>query len=130
MIWQLESGQKQFLPRLGLAPISHVAASPTGTHFAVTSRDNSVRFFNAISLTLEFAYSGLRNGNAKRTFNLSKKKKIKFGFFAFYLTPVVANNPRFQPETGLVPEPGTGHLVMNGLEGTATLQFYDPERDR
>ncbi len=40
------------------------------------------------------------------------------------------SSAEWRPAIGLVVEPRSGAVVINGYEGTASLQFYDVHRDR
>lgn len=61
VIWQVETGTKQFLPRLG-ASISSITASSDGRIYALLLEDNSVRLVNSLSLSVQSVIQGLKRG--------------------------------------------------------------------
>ncbi|KAG0031342.1 hypothetical protein BGZ81_001370 [Podila clonocystis] len=97
VIWQLSTGHKQFLPRMG-SEIKHITVSPDQSLYAVGHEDNSVNVIRSVDLKIKTAIQGL-----------------KFSHVNHVLNPL---------HTGLVIEPRNGHVVLNGLPGT--LQFFDP----
>ncbi|KAF9136120.1 hypothetical protein BGW39_006916 [Mortierella sp. 14UC] len=101
VIWQLATGHKQFLPRLG-SEIKHITVSPDDAFYAMGHQDNSVNVIRAVDLKIKTAIQGL-----------------KFSHTDHLRNPLL---------TGLVIEPRNGHVVLNGLPGT--LQFYDPIKDQ
>ncbi|KAG0379289.1 hypothetical protein BGX24_000977 [Mortierella sp. AD032] len=101
VIWQLGTGHKQFLPRLG-SEIKHITVSPDDAFYAMGHQDNSVNVIRAVDLKIKTAVQGL-----------------KFSHTDHLSNPLL---------TGLVIEPRNGHVVLNGLPGT--LQFYDPIKDQ
>ncbi|RUS25040.1 WD40-repeat-containing domain protein [Jimgerdemannia flammicorona] len=101
VIWQLETGHRQYLPRLG-SEIRSITVSPDQSLYALGHLDNSVRVFNALDLDIKQAIQGLKYAQTD------------------HLT-----NPL---STGLVIEPRNHHVVLNGVPGT--LQFYNAYTDR
>merc|ERR1712130_683475 len=55
VMWQLETGHKSFLPRIGSA-IRHISVSPTGRSYALSCVDNAIRFVNAVENKIKFEY--------------------------------------------------------------------------
>ncbi|KAF9953677.1 hypothetical protein BGZ65_004522, partial [Modicella reniformis] len=102
VIWQLQTGHKQFLPRLG-SEIKHITVSPDQAYYAIGHQDNSVNVIRSVDLKIKTAIQGL-----------------KFSCSTDHL-----NHPL---STGLVIEPRNGHVVLNGMAGT--LQFYDPIQEQ
>ncbi|KAF9583045.1 hypothetical protein BGW38_010365 [Lunasporangiospora selenospora] len=101
VIWQLSTGHKQFLPRLG-SEIKHITVSPDQRLYALSHRDNSINVVRSVDLKLKTAIQGL-----------------KFSHVSHILNHLY---------TGLVVEPRNGNVVLNGLPGT--LQFYDPIKEQ
>ncbi|KAG0315602.1 hypothetical protein BGZ99_007355 [Dissophora globulifera] len=101
VIWQLQTGFKQFLPRLG-SEIKHITVSPDQTYYAIGHQDNSVNVIRSVDLKIKTAIQGLKFSHVNH-----------------------ASNPL---STGLVIEPRNGHVVLNGMPGT--LQFYDPIKEQ
>ncbi|KAF9916156.1 hypothetical protein BX616_004488 [Lobosporangium transversale] len=101
VIWQLQTGFKQFLPRLG-SEIKHITVSPDQSLYAIGQQDNSVNVIRSIDLKIKIAIQGLKYSHVNHL-----------------------HNPL---STGLVIEPRNGHVVLNGLPGT--LQFYDPIKEQ
>ncbi|KFH63820.1 hypothetical protein MVEG_10513 [Podila verticillata NRRL 6337] len=97
VIWQLSTGHKQFLPRMG-SEIKHITVSPDQSLYAIGHEDNSVNVIRSVDLKIKTCIQGL-----------------KFSHVNHVLNPL---------HTGLVIEPRNGHVVLNGLPGT--LQFFDP----
>ncbi|KAI9475978.1 MAG: WD40-repeat-containing domain protein [Benjaminiella poitrasii] len=100
VIWQLDTGHKQFLPRLGGA-IDSITISPNHRFYCVGLDDNSIRLINSISQNIEQVIQGLQYAHADN-----------------------ASNPL---STGLIIEPHNHHVVLNGVQGS--LQFYDAVSD-
>ncbi|GAQ80570.1 WD40 repeat protein [Klebsormidium nitens] len=102
VLWQVETGVKQFLPRMG-APIRYIAGMPDPTLFAVSCQDNAIRFVNTASMKVVQTIQGIKPAPA------TPKK-----------TPFVSFSP--------IVEPAEGRLVLPSPN--ATLQVYDVFRDR
>ncbi|KAF9152489.1 WD repeat-containing protein 75, partial [Actinomortierella ambigua] len=103
VIWQLATGFKQFLPRLG-SEIKHITVSPDQSLYAIGHQDNSVNVIRSMDLKIKTVIQGL-----------------KF--------PHVGGHASSNPlNIGLIVEPRQGHVVLNGLPGT--LQFYDPIKEQ
>ncbi|KAG1472336.1 hypothetical protein G6F56_001597 [Rhizopus delemar] len=60
VIWQLETGHKQFLPRLG-GSIDCITISPNNRFYCVGLDDNSIRLVNGITQTIEQVIQGLQH---------------------------------------------------------------------
>ncbi|KAF9417570.1 hypothetical protein BGZ94_009944 [Podila epigama] len=97
VIWQMGSGRRQFVPRLG-SEIKHITVSPDQTMYAIGHMDNSLNIIRSVDLKLKTAIQGLK-----------------------YSEVTSKHNPL---STGLVIEPRNGNVVLNGLPGT--IQFFDP----
>ncbi|KAG1180586.1 hypothetical protein G6F70_000578 [Rhizopus microsporus] len=100
VIWQLDTGHKQFLPRLG-GSIDFITISPNNRFYCVGLDDNSIRLVNSITQTIEQVIQGLQYAQVHHSAN-----------------PLT---------TGLVIEPRNHHIVMNGVPGS--IQFYDVNAD-
>ncbi|KAF9432034.1 hypothetical protein BGZ76_011388 [Entomortierella beljakovae] len=101
VIWQLQTGFKQFLPRLG-SEIKHITVSPDQALYAIGHQDNSINVIRSVDLKIKTVIQGLKFAHVNHL-----------------------NQPL---STGLVIEPRNGHVVLNGLPGT--LQFYDPLKEQ
>ncbi|KAG0222065.1 hypothetical protein BGW41_006223, partial [Actinomortierella wolfii] len=101
VIWQLATGFKQFLPRLG-SEIKHITVSPDQSLYALGHQDNSVNVIRSVDLKIKTVIQGLKFPHVGH-----------------------ASNPL---NVGLIVEPRQGHVVLNGLPGT--LQFYDPIKEQ
>ncbi|TGZ83749.1 WD40 repeat-like protein [Ascodesmis nigricans] len=66
VLWQLETGHKQFLPHLG-SPIQNIVVSPQGTSYAVALADNSVMSLSTTELTPTANVAGIQSIVQKRT---------------------------------------------------------------
>ena len=69
VFWQLETGFKQFLPRLG-GEINSISVSPDHKYYCVGLADNSIRLINSITQKIDQVIQGLQYGKC-----LSKMKK-------------------------------------------------------
>ena len=58
VIWQLETGTKQFIPRLQ-ASIMHISMSHDGNTYALSMGDNRIKFVSAVSNRVERVIAGL-----------------------------------------------------------------------
>ncbi|KAI8812077.1 hypothetical protein BJ742DRAFT_80102 [Cladochytrium replicatum] len=102
VLWQLQTREKQFLPRLGAgADITSISVSPSGSLYAVLQGDNSVRVVSSLNLSIRTTISGLKISH-----------------------PTAVEHPL---SGNIVVEPKHQHLVANGLPGV--LQFFDPSAD-
>ncbi|KAI8982312.1 hypothetical protein BDF20DRAFT_912490 [Mycotypha africana] len=100
VIWQLDTGHKQFLPRMG-GGVTSITISPNHRYYCVGLKDNSIRLINSISQTIEQVIQGLQYAKAESNMN-----------------PL---------STGLIIEPRNRHVVLNGVQGS--LQFYNAIAD-
>lgn len=100
VIWQLDTGHKQFLPRLG-GSIASITISPNNRFYCLGLDDNSIRLVNSITQSIEQVIQGLQYAQADN-----------------------ATNPL---STGLIIEPRNHHVVLNGVQGS--IQFYDANAD-
>ena len=48
VIWQLQTGRRQFIPGLGTA-ISHISVSPNSKYYAVSTSGNCIHLINSVS---------------------------------------------------------------------------------
>lgn len=101
VIWQVETGNKRFLPRLG-APITGVSISPDDVLYGSSHADNTVRVIDAVSLEQRQHVRGLQRA------------------------PV--GDPAAALKCGMLPGPAAGTVVLNGATGA--LQFFNVHTDR
>ncbi|KAI7871378.1 WD40-repeat-containing domain protein [Mucor mucedo] len=101
VIWQLDTGHKQFLPRLG-GSIDSITISPNNRFYCLGLDDNSIRLVNSITQSIEQVIQGLQYAQVDH-----------------------ATNPL---STGLIIEPRNHHIVLNGVQGS--IQFYDANADK
>lgn len=95
--WQLDTGHKQFMPRLG-GEIMSISISPNHKYYCVGLADNSIRLINAISQKIEQIIQGVQ------------------------LHPSVRNGSSIV-RTGLVVEPRNHYMVLNGIR--SSVQFFN-----
>lgn len=70
VIWQLQTGHKQFLPRLG-SEIKHITVSPDQAYYAIGHQDNSVNVIRSVDLKIKTAIQGLKFCKSKQArFNI------------------------------------------------------------
>ena len=62
VVWQISSGNKRFLPRLG-APIAEIAVDDRDCLYAISSKDNAVRIIDAASFRVMKTFQGLMIGS-------------------------------------------------------------------
>eukprot|EP01083_Nonionella_stella_P017105 47799_1 len=103
VMWQLDTGHKQFLPRLG-AHIRAISVDSRGALYALSSADNALRLVSAVGHKVQRKIAGLR----------------------LAVTPSHARADYVG--VGLRREPNSNLLVLNG--GPGSLQFYDVNEDR
>ncbi|GAA5807850.1 hypothetical protein MFLAVUS_001229 [Mucor flavus] len=100
VIWQLDTGHKQFLPRMG-GSIASITISPNHRFYCLGLDDNSIRLVNSITQTIEQVIQGIQYAQADNALN-----------------PL---------STGLIIEPRNHHVVLNGVQGS--IQFYNANAD-
>jgi len=88
VIWQLQSEQQNYLPRLG-APLTHISVSPDGLVFCLTTADNCLHIVNSVDYKRRVV-SGLKNAHTR-------------GFF---------------PHAGLAVDPKRRLLVTNSISSS------------
>ena len=59
VLWQLETGQKQFLPHLG-SPVESIVVSPTGSSYSLRLADNSAMILSTSELKPTFSTTGIQ----------------------------------------------------------------------
>ena len=102
VIWQLETFNRTYLPRLG-GPITHIARCPTdAARYALGQEDNAVRLVSLARMEVLLSVHGVRPS-------------------AYGIVPAEA-------EAGCCVQPVSGHLVLPGRGGS--LQIYDLAKDR
>jgi NET1-associated nuclear protein 1 (U3 small nucleolar RNA-associated protein 17) len=104
VMWQLDTGHRQFLPRLG-APITGIAVGPRGAQYALSCGDNAVRIIGAVSSKVERVVRGLQCAATATSFPTDELNTC-----------------------GLAIDSRTGHVLVGGLPGS--LQLYDSVRSR
>ncbi|KAI9502368.1 quinon protein alcohol dehydrogenase-like superfamily [Coemansia spiralis] len=110
VFWQLETGKRDYLPRLG-SDILGIAVSPDQMRYAVTLRDNTVRVFSAMDRSLVSSLQGLKF--AEHSAGPAGQQRLL---------------RRLPFTTGLVVHPVTRALVLNGEPGH--LQVFNHLADR
>ncbi|KAH7442694.1 hypothetical protein KP509_03G099700 [Ceratopteris richardii] len=103
VMWQLETGKKSFLPRLG-SSILYMSRSPDASIISVTCADNSIKLINCGTMTVERSIKGI-----KPFVTLPRKLR------SMDLKTVAS-------------QPGTRVLVLPTED--ISLQFYDVLNDR
>lgn len=101
VIWQLDTGRRQYLPRLG-GPVVSIAASPNASFYAISCLDNAVKFVNIGRLEVERSIQGI-----KPPFLLPQELRV-------------------YPSRACV-EPQEGRIVVP--THNLSLQFYDAASD-
>eukprot|EP00842_Homolaphlyctis_polyrhiza_P007057 jgi/Hompol1/940/HPOL_004132-RA len=101
VLWQLETGNKQFIPRLD-SEIRNISISADQMYYAATLKNNCIVIISAANMAIKQTIAGIKCASINRI-----------------------NYPLL---TGIVLDPRTSALVLNGAPGT--LQFYDFLSDR
>ncbi|GAX72998.1 hypothetical protein CEUSTIGMA_g450.t1 [Chlamydomonas eustigma] len=103
VIWQVETGGQNFLPRLG-GPLTSILPSPKGpSKYLISQADNTLRVINTASMKVESSIFGLR--------------PLPRGL-----------PPRAAASGATVLQPGTGHLLVPSEN--AELQVFDTVHNR
>lgn len=121
VIWQLESGKKDWLPRLP-APIIGMSHTPDETLLAIRCSDNTIKLINSRSRLLQVAVEGVN----LTTPYLDRSKLT--GTPAAVQAALRQHNRSQRLMTGLVVEPRTQAFVFNATEGQ--LQFFSAQEDK
>ncbi|KAI9189118.1 NET1-associated nuclear protein 1 [Blastocladiella emersonii ATCC 22665] len=148
VVWQLETSQKDFSKGLG-AEILSISVSPDMMRFAVATLDNSIRFVDTPSFTVQQSVVGLKSTAITATLNtagsqqqLQLQQQQQPG--AASAADVVSLQPPEleDPFTKLAAagqlddtslralltiEPRNGHIALEGTPGT--VQFYNLHAD-
>ncbi|KAJ2834211.1 NET1-associated nuclear protein 1 [Coemansia sp. 'formosensis'] len=111
VLWQLVTGARAFVPRLG-SDVMGVAISPDQAHYAVTLRDNTVKVLAAATRSLVASLQGLTFADSSQPTHPRLARALQPNAFT----------------TGLVVHPTTHHVVLNGEPGH--LQVYSALSDR
>lgn len=115
VIWQLESGKKDFLPRLG-AVILGINSSPDETLLSIRCADNTIKIINSRSRLLHVNVQGIDLPGWETNMKKTRRK-----------TDLKTNLKMQKLKTGIVLDPRHHSLVFNASEGQ--LQFYSPQED-
>ena len=119
VLWQLESGKKSYLPRLG-AEITHLCCFPEDpARVAAAHADNALRVVSLASLTVESTARGVRPAPLTRSSPAFLKETAR--------AIVAGNIARTQPTPCVALEPRS-KLVALAASG-ASLQLFDAARD-
>ncbi len=103
VLWQLESGARTYLPRLG-ACLNSITTSPDGQSYAILFSNNTLLQLNPTLMKEDWRISGMAMAGRS-----SSKTLLK---------------------SGLTIDPQTNALLINGASSTGNLQFFDPFKDR
>ncbi|KAH6577753.1 hypothetical protein BASA81_014304 [Batrachochytrium salamandrivorans] len=97
VLWQLETGNKQFFPRMG-SEILSIGISSDQMLYSIGHKDNCVRIVSAADMSIKQEIAAVKSANV---------------------------NHRMYPMTaGLVVDPRSASIAMNGYPGS--VQFYNP----
>jgi len=113
VFWQLDTGHRQYVPRLG-GTITAITVSPDGNRYALACFDNAIRLVDAVSSKVVAQIQGLQHARASAVRSSA----------ALSSTPHVPRSLMSE----LVVEPRHRLLVLPGAPGA--IQFYDVYRDR
>jgi NET1-associated nuclear protein 1 (U3 small nucleolar RNA-associated protein 17) len=116
VFWQIESGHKEFVPRLG-APIVHITVSHSGDEVAVVLSDASALFVDAQQLKAKRSIASIKIGAGHAghlEVELSARRADASGIPAQHLF-----------DTPLAAQPNTTTLVLPSSH-PSSVQFYSP----
>eukprot|EP00249_Psilotum_nudum_P013951 c24593_g1_i1 orf=327-2879(-) len=103
VLWQLETGKQQFLPRLG-SSLLFIASSSDPSFFSISFADNTIKFINTGTMTVERSIRGIKPP-----------------------VPLTEQGRGFEL-TGVAVHPQSGNIVLPS--DNLSLQFYDLFYDR
>lgn len=117
VLWQLDTGRKQFLPHLS-SPICNVVVSPSGNSYVVKLADNSIMILSAREMQPSANVTGLQLASEAGGHRDPSSRK-PFG-------AVAALHPQ-HPERLLVAVPASHHSSQQGSHrsNSAVLQTFD-----
>ncbi|RHZ43823.1 WD repeat protein [Aspergillus thermomutatus] len=122
VLWQLDTGRKQFLPHLS-SPICNLVVSTTGKAYIVKLADNCIMVLSATELQPYATITGLQlcpKANNKPTDATLAESRI------FFQPPAAVLHPQF-PDRLLVAVPASRHAKRDyhSVTSSCVLQTYD-----
>uniref|UniRef100_A0A7S2SPP9 WD repeat-containing protein 75 second beta-propeller domain-containing protein n=1 Tax=Mucochytrium quahogii TaxID=96639 RepID=A0A7S2SPP9_9STRA len=130
VVWQVDTGHKTFLPRLG-GGIGQVATSPDGSKYGVVMKSNLIRIFDSRTRQQVLEVQCLGGRGAKTNFFVCEKN-VGAETTTNGAEKKINANYRIKLQAlrnyGTVFEPRTGCLVVQKSPGV--LQFFDLNKDR
>lgn len=117
VLWQLDTGRKQFLPHLS-SPVCNIVVSPNGNSYVVKMADNSVMVLSARELQPSANVTGLQLSTEIASYKDASSRR-PFG-------AVATLHPQ-HPERLLVTVPASYHISQQGHQrpSSAVLQTFD-----
>ncbi|PWY66856.1 WD40 repeat-like protein [Aspergillus heteromorphus CBS 117.55] len=126
VLWQLDTGRKQFLPHLS-SPIGNIVVSTSGNSYAVKLADNSITVLSARELQPSSTITGLQLCPKEKNLlqNTSEKTGVSPDTIAAALHPQ-------NPDHLLITVPASRQLTQDGqpLATASVLQTYDIRTNR
>ncbi|XP_049848257.1 WD repeat-containing protein 75-like [Schistocerca gregaria] len=122
VVWQLESGRRDFLPRLG-APIHCIAHTPDESLLALCFGDNTIKLINSRSFFLQVKIEGIGLSAPLELFPLRSFRQSSHPASLLRLLWRLQKIP-----TGLIVDPIYHSLVFAATDGQ--IQFYSAQEDR
>lgn len=123
VVWQLSTGIKSFIPRLGEA-ITHITSSKTDAKVIVTSKDNSIRIINLTTMKADWvlrSISIISNKVSKSNMNNKSSDTDSFNLQFPTSSSIYQADPSYKCKIAI--ENRTGYIVCNGYPGE--LQSLD-----
>jgi NET1-associated nuclear protein 1 (U3 small nucleolar RNA-associated protein 17) len=122
VLWKLDDGTRQYLPRLG-APFKSISLCPSDSSvIGVALSNNVVHVINTASMTIRASVHGLQPARLCDAIGGMKPVNQKIG------SDSAEKVQMLRPENVLEIHPETGHVVV-AVSGAA-LQFYDVLHDK
>ena len=128
VLWQLDTGQKQYLPHLS-APIESVVVSPSGAFYAVRLADNSAMVLSTTELQPMVSVSGIQFATSRspttQVPNIPRVSEPADGF-SMFRRPAAAIS-KSSPGQLLLAVPGafSSRVSILGTQSAAYLQTLD-----
>ena len=119
VLWQLDTGQKQFLPHLG-ASVESIVVSPTGSSYSLRLADNSALVLSTSELKPTFSATGIQIPS-----NLTLPKPTGVGL----PSPPNVGVPEGTTAVSIPACTSSGHLLLAVPPSVSTRQTVDTARN-
>ena len=127
VLWQLDTGQKQFLPHLG-ASVESIVVSPSGTSYSIRLADNSAMILSTSELKPTFSTTGIQ---IPSKITLSKATRVRLPSTPNVSVPEATTTVRIPACTSsghllvAVPPSFSSRQTVHTAQNPAYLQTFD-----